>query len=204
MTRWHRRFQHRGQRSEQTHIHAHLLNYWMRVFARVSRGCQLHAKYLPSWGKNCFAYWRERVTFPQNNLESVLVRDFLLQSLICITPPLCQIPASQRIYTFLLWLFYLLLAEYCLFIDSHPCTSAHWSQVVSSPTSVAFHDCFFIFFFFTFWKIGGLLQVSNQSARGLFLKNRKWVLVTVYLWLTSQPKDWERTKRTRLFEQVVV
>lgn len=27
MTRWRRRFQHRGQRSEQTHIHAHLLNY---------------------------------------------------------------------------------------------------------------------------------------------------------------------------------
>lgn len=27
MTRSRRRFQHRGQRSEQTHIHAHLLNY---------------------------------------------------------------------------------------------------------------------------------------------------------------------------------
>lgn len=59
MTRWRRRFQHRGQRSEQPHIRAHLLNYSAthdldgdaRIRLNVAGICQLHAKNLPSWGE---------------------------------------------------------------------------------------------------------------------------------------------------------
>lgn len=59
----------------------------------------------------------EKVAFPLNNLESVLVRDFLLQSLICIIPALsnpCQ-PTD-------LFYFYFILAEQCTSADSHPLT----------------------------------------------------------------------------------
>lgn len=63
-----------------------------------------------------------------------------------------------------------------LFIDFHPCTSAHWSVTAKCRSRFVSHvGCVSLFFFFTLWKIGAFLQVSNQSTRGLYRKSRQWM-----------------------------
>lgn len=77
----------------------------MHVFRAVSLGCHLHAKFLPSW--NMLVYRRERGwQFPLNNLESVLVRDFLLHSLICIIPRFVKSLSTKG---FIFFYFYFIL-----------------------------------------------------------------------------------------------
>lgn len=72
----------------------------------------------------------ESVTFPLNNLESVLVRDFLLHSLICIIPALSNPCQPQDLFYF-----YFILTEHCV-CPPTPCTLEHHKQVAGVLSSM--------------------------------------------------------------------
>lgn len=101
---------------------------------RLARLCR-DASCMPNSrsAQTCSCAEGERVTFPPNNLKSVLVRDFLLQPLICIIPALSNPCQSKDLF-----LFYFLLTQH--WMSPRPsrsqCTLEHHNQVAGALSSL--------------------------------------------------------------------